>query len=280
MEVFSIKLGEEYNLGTNATLTAYLPQNLKEMGWENDLRPAVVLCPGGGYRMVSEREAEPVALKLLTLKLNVFILNYSVAPARYPTQLLEVAAAFDIITKNAKNWHTDKNNIGVMGFSAGGHLAAHYSNRFDIEEIKKVVKNPKQPDFCVLGYPVISADPAVCHLGSFKNLLGIEDVNKEIVENYSCDRMVNENTPKTFIFTTCTDATVPAVNSMLYSTALAKNNIPYCLHIYPYGRHGLATADEISCGEKHLTSPAVYRVADWIEEFKHWVRYSVYKNEE
>lgn len=129
-EIFHLKdfyreLGKN---GCDATLTTYLPDNLPEMGRIDERRPCLLICPGGGYEFCSKREQEPIALYFLPNGFNVFILKYSAAPNRYPTQLREVAAAMELIYKNADAWHCDTNRIAIMGFSAGGHLAAHYSN--------------------------------------------------------------------------------------------------------------------------------------------------------
>ena len=115
-------LGED---GRNPYLETYLPFNLTEMHRENRKRPCMVVCPGGGYSMCSQRESEPVALKFLADGYNVFVINYSVAPHRFPCQLREVAAVMELIYKNADAWNCDTEKIAIIGFSAGGHLAAH-----------------------------------------------------------------------------------------------------------------------------------------------------------
>ena len=115
-------LGEN---GCDAALTTYLPDNLTEMGRDSVRRPCLVICPGGGYQGCSQREAEPAAFNFLSDGFNVFVLNYSVAPHRYPTQLREAAAAMELIYQNAEAWHCNTTQIAIMGFSAGGHLAAN-----------------------------------------------------------------------------------------------------------------------------------------------------------
>ena len=115
-------LGEQV---CDAILEAYLPYNMTEMGRQNQRRPVILLCPGGGYAMCSQREAEPIALRYVNEGYNVFVLWYSVFPHRFPQALREVAASMELIHQNAEQWNCDENRIAIMGFSAGGHLAAH-----------------------------------------------------------------------------------------------------------------------------------------------------------
>ncbi len=271
MKCFDIELKNEYvflgNDGKNPTVSAYLPYNLKEMGRENHKRPCMVVCPGGGYGMCSEREAEPIAFKFLSLGFNVFVLYYSTAPHRYPTQITEVAATFDLIYKNADCWHCDTDKIGIIGFSAGGHLAAHYSNAYNNADICALFADSKKPNFTVLGYPVISSDKAIAHQGSFENLLGEYPES----DDFSCECLVSANTPKTFIWHTASDEAVPVQNSLSYVNALANNNVPFSLHIYPYGRHGLSTADLLTNNSCDLDDKKSY-TADWLKELEKWLR--------
>ena len=215
-EIFHLKdfyreLGKN---GCDATLTTYLPDNLPEMGRIDERRPCLLICPGGGYEFCSKREQEPIALYFLPNGFNVFILKYSAAPNRYPTQLREVAAAMELIYKKADAWHCDTKRIAIMGFSAGGHLA------------------------------VITADPTWAHLGSFDALLGKKDRTAKEIMDFSCDKLVTRGTPPAFLWHTSEDPCVPVMNSLLYAQALVSCGIPFELHVYPHGGHGLATSDE------------------------------------
>lgn len=233
-------LGEN---GRDATLAAYLPDNLTEMGRDNEAHPSLLICPGGAYCFCSQREAEPIALHFLTEGFNVFILYYSVNPYRFPAQLCEVAAAMELIHKNAAAWHCDAARTAIMGFSAGGHLAAHYSTAYDCPEVRALFPDSKPVQASILCYPVITADPAWTHLGSFDALTGKTERTPEEIQKFSCDKLVTEHTPPAFLWHTAADGSVPVMNSLLYAQALAAHKIPFELHVYPEGEHGLATSD-------------------------------------
>ncbi len=273
MRCFDIELKEKYNFlgedGRNPKLVCYLPYCLKEMNRENEKRPSMVVCPGGGYAYCSEREAEPIALKFLNWGFNVFVLDYSTAPHRYPNQLKEVAAVFEEIYKNADEWNCDINKIGIIGFSAGGHLAAHYSNVYNCGVVREVFPNSKKPNFSVLCYPVISADETFAHKGSFVNLLGTYPEG-DAVASFSCDKLVSSDTPPTFIWHTTEDQVVPVKNSLVYATALADNKVPFSLHIYPYGVHGLSTVDRLTNDDDRL-DPKTLLANTWLEDLKKWM---------
>ena len=260
-------LGEN---GCDATLTTYLPDNLTEMGRNNEIRPCLLICPGGGYEFCSQREAEPVALNFLPDGFNVFVLNYSIAPHRYPTQLREVAAAMELICRNAETWHCDTTHIAIMGFSAGGHLAAHYSTAYDCSEVRAIFPDSKPVQASVLCYPVITADPAWAHLGSFNALTGKTSRTPEEILKFSCDKIVTSHTPPAFLWHTAADSCVPVMNSLLYAQALAVQKIPFELHIYPQGEHGLSTCDSTTLD--HVLSEHEYDHA-WLDSAKKWLKY-------
>lgn len=258
-------LGED---GKDPRLEIYLPENMAEMGREHRKRPCLLICPGGGYCACSHREAEAIAVHFLPEGMNVFILWYSVAPHRYPAQLREAAAAMELIHQNAEEWNCDPSKIAILGFSAGGHLAAHYTNAYDCAEVRAVFPESKPVNASVLCYPVITADPAFSHAGSFQNLLGHAPDAKEI-ERFSCDRLVRAETPPAFLWHTSTDDAVPVMNSYLYAMALAKFGIPTELHVYPFGQHGLATAD---CQTVDDMNENIVHASAWLPAAKRWLR--------
>ncbi len=278
MRCFDIELKEKYGFlgedGRNPKLTCYLPYCLKEMNRSDEKRPCMVVIPGGGYSRCSEREEEPIALKFLNWGFNVFVLDYSVAPHRYPNQLIEVAAVFEEIYKNADEWNCDTNKIGVIGFSAGGHLAAHYSNAYNCDAVRKVFADSKKPNYSVLCYPVITTDQDFAHRGSIVNLLG--DFPKgDDAANYSCEKLVTSDTPPTFIWHTAEDAVVPVKNSIAYAAALADNKVPFSLHIYPYGQHGLSTCDTLTNSQTALNEKNILAYG-WLEELKKWIEVTAF----
>ena len=257
-------LGEN---GCDPTLDIYLPFNYE--GRENQKRPCILLCPGGGYRIVSPREAEPIALHLFPEGYNVFILTYSTQPHCFPTQIREAAAAMEVIHANAESWNCDTDRIGIMGFSAGAHLSAHYTNRYDCPEVREVFPDSKPVKANILCYPVITGDPAFRHTGSIEKLSGHYPATAEDAENFSCEKMVTENTPPTFIWATAADHIVPVNNSLLYAQALSANKVPFELHIYPYGKHGLSTVDLWTNAE---IPEEVARAAEWLPNLKKWLK--------
>lgn len=254
--------------GAEPVLYTYLPYNLKEMKRENDKRRSILICPGGAYGFCSEREGEPVALKFLGEGFNCFILKYSTAPHRFPTQLREAAAAMELISLKAEEWNCDAQKIAVMGFSAGGHLAAHYSLSYDCPEVREAFPDSKRPNAAVLGYPVITADERYAHRGSFENLLGHMPDKKE-AEKFSCERLVNENTPPTFLWHTAEDPSVPVMNTLLYAAALSENKVPTEAHIFTFGGHGMST-----CDSQTLDSipPNAERNKIWLPSASQWLK--------
>lgn len=253
----------------NPTLDIYLPYNMVEMNRQNQKRPCMLICPGGGYGGCSEREWEPIALHFLPEGFNCFVLKYSCAPHRFPTQLREVAAVMELIYSKADEWNCDTSKIAIMGFSAGGHLAAHYSTMFDCKEVREIFPDSKAVNASVLCYPVITADFCRTHQGSFFNLLGRAPETQEEKDYFSCDKHVDSNTPPAFLWHTAEDGAVPVVNSIMYANALIDNKVPVELHIYPHGGHGLSTCDKHTVDD--VTSVIAYN-SIWLDSLKRWLK--------
>ncbi len=272
MRCFTVSLKEHFAFlnGSEAVLEAYLPYNMTEMCREHQRRPCVLICPGGGYAMCSQREAEPVALQYLKEGYNTFVLWYTVAPKHFPHALREVAASVELIHRNAEAWNCDESLVAILGFSAGGHLAALYSNAYDWPEVREVLPESKPVQASVLCYPVISADPAVAHMGSFECLLGHLPLTAEETERFSCDRLVRDTTPPAFLWHTSEDNCVPVQNSLRYATALADHHVPFELHIFPYGYHGMSICTrETLDGE---ITPGMQHAQCWVEESCRWLK--------
>lgn len=223
-------------------LVTYFLDNSPEMR-PKQKRPLVLICPGGGYAMTSDREAEPLAMRFLAMGYHAAILRYSVAPARYPVALFQLAKSVLYLKEHAEEFHVDAEKIVIQGSSAGGHLAASlgvFWNQPFLAEALGTSSDMLKPAGLLLSYPVITSG-AFAHRGSFENLLG--DRAAELSENMSLEKQVSSDTPRTFLWHTETDHTVPVENSLLFFQALHKNGVAVELHIYPVGGHGLGLAN-------------------------------------
>ena len=256
------------NNGCNAYVDCYLPDKMHGIQLDTEQYPCLVICPGGAYMLVSERESEAMALKFISEGYRIFVLHYSVAPHRFPQQLLEVAGVVELIHQNVKVWCCDPDDIAIMGFSAGGHLACQYSNRYDCPEIREVLPNSKPVQKAILSYSVLTAKEPFVHRGSMENLLGHEPISPD-EKGCSCELLVTEHTPPTFLWHTAEDRDVPVENSLLYAGALAAAKVPFELHVYPYGGHGLCTVDELTCVGLSERERYAHR---WIGDCKKWLK--------
>lgn len=209
-------------------------------------RPAVILCPGGGYELTSYREGEPLAMHFLSKGYHVGVLRYSICPARFPTALLELGIAMSLFHEHAEEWKVDTDHIIVQGSSAGGHLAGClgvFWNRQFLTDILGISSSVLRPAGLILSYPVITADEAYAHMGSFQNLLGDEFYKEK--ENLSLEKQVGPHMPPCFIWHTFEDRTVPVENTLLLAMALKKAKVPAEIHIFQKGIHGLGLASEL-----------------------------------
>lgn len=243
MEIKRVDLNEEYGLGVETPLKMFLHGQEDEMKPFNEKLPAMVVVPGGGYGFTSEREADPIALEYFIRHYNAFVVRYAVAPSRYPTALTQVACAVDYVKKHAAELNVDENKVFAVGFSAGGHLTGCLANFCDDLPVPEAggKKLDARPAGVVLSYPVITPHS---HEDSFKNLLGITNVDCPEAEALSLDKTVTAANPPCFIWATVTDACVDPIATLLYTTALHKNKVKYECHIFPEGPHGLATCNE------------------------------------
>ena len=213
-------------------------------------RPLILICPGGGYNHVSVREGEPLALQFMAMGCHAAVLKYSVSPAVYPAQLLELAKAVALIRDRAQEWHIRKDRLLIQGSSAGGHLAASFgcfwkkdllagASGGDVEKLR--------PDGLILSYPVFTSGE-FAHRGSFEMLLG--ERYGELVQEMSLEHQVNRDTPKTFLWHTFEDGAVPVENSLLFAQALRREKIPVEFHLFPSGGHGRALGNELPSMEE------------------------------
>jgi len=212
--------------------------------------PNILIIPGGGYWGVADREGYPVALKFLNSGYNAFVLDYSTVDrtpdVKYPMQLMQALSAVRYIRENAEKNQTGKNVI-VCGFSAGGHLAAMTLTMYNKKDILLAMNDKKADDFRpsagVLCYPVISSGK-YAHRDSFINLTGSKEQN--VHDTVSPDRYIDKNTPPVFLWHTRDDNIVPVENSFIFAEKLKENNIPFALHIFESGEHGLSACNKIS----------------------------------
>ena len=251
----------------NAFVTTYIMEANPELPVKK--RPTIVICPGGGYEFVSYRESEPVALQYLARGYNVVVLRYSIYPdATYPTALLELGRVVQMLRERADEWLIDENKIVLMGFSAGGHLAASYScfwTKAFLSDTLGCDKDMLKPNGVILSYPVITSGE-YAHRGSFVSLLG--DRYDELVEEMSLENQVTGSNPPTFLWHTVTDVDVPVENSLLFTRALKDKNILVELHLYSEGPHGLALANEFTAVNETQIVPSCQT---WVELAHLWM---------
>lgn len=223
---------------------------------------AILVLPGGGYGHLSEiKEGSAVAEWLNSLGISAFVLKYRLGP-KYgqPNQLLDAARALRTIRARAKEWNLDEKRIGILGFSAGGHLASTLSTHFDAgkpDAKDEIERASSRPDLQILIYPVITMGEFT-HQGSKKNLLG-ENPSAELVQKYSNELQVTKETPPAFLVHTMNDTAVPVENSLQFVAGLRKNGVPFEFHLYEQGPHGFGLAPT----NPYLNSWAE-RCADWL----------------
>ena len=229
--------------------------------------PAVLIIPGGGYKNLAfEHEGIKVAEWLNKIGISAFVLMYRTPhweskPCKTKVALLDAQRALQIIAENAKQWNIDSAKIGIIGFSAGGHLAATLSNHFDfISSGKSTDKKSYRPSFCILVYPVISMTEKLTHLGSKYSLLGSSPRDEE-VHFFSNELQISaEKTPPTLLIHAIDDAVVIPENSILYHETLQENKIPTRLHLMDKGGHGF--------GIKNALAPT----NSWLKITKEWLK--------
>jgi acetyl esterase/lipase len=210
---------------------------------QNTAVPAVVVCPGGGYgALAMNHEGRQIANFLNSLGVTAFVLKYRLGPKyHHPIELGDAQRAIRIVRAQAKEFGIDPEKVGIMGFSAGGHLASTAGTHFDAgspQAPDAIDRVSSRPDFLILGYPVISFTTPYTHKGSMRNLLG-DNPDPKLVESLSNELQVTEQTPPTFLFHTNGDTGVPPENSVLFYMALRKAKVPAEMHIFEKGPHGV-----------------------------------------
>lgn len=222
------------------TLTVFKSEEGKATG------AAIVICPGGGYGGLAQHEGKDYAEWLAKNGVTGFVLKYRLGPGGYkhPRMLEDAARAVRTVRARAAEWNIDAKRIGIMGSSAGGHLASTLLTHFDSGNPSAedpIDRQSSRPDLGILCYPVITMVGPTTHLGSKKNLLG-ENPSEDLAKSLSNEQQVTKDTPPTFLWHTYEDTGVVPDNSMLFALALQKNKVPYELHVYEKGKHGIGLA--------------------------------------
>lgn len=259
----------------DATLTSLCISNTEEL--KQLPRRAVIICPGGGYRMVSDREAEPVAATFLAAGFATFILRYTTGEkAADFAPLKQIALAVKHVREHAAHYNVDADYVFTCGFSAGAHLAASAGVLWQHPALSDVLGEAPtgiaRPTGMILCYPVITGW-GPCHPGSFRRLCGKEDYTREDAEPFSLELHVDATTPPAFLWHTFTDKVVPVQNSLLFADAMTRAGVPFELHIFPEGPHGLSLCNEQTASRlSHMiqphNTPWVSLAVQWIRDFK------------
>lgn len=222
---------------TTPTLTVYLPEK------KDSFLTAVIICPGGGYaRLATEHEGHEVAKTFNQKGVAAFVLKYRI-PAdssmnnKEIVPLQDAERAIQLVREKAKEWNINPDKIGIMGFSAGGHLASTAGTHFNMVVIDNAGNINLRPDFMILGYPVISFADSLAHIGSRDNLIG-RNASEEKIKLFSNELQVTAQTPPAFLVHAADDKTVKVTNSILFFEALQKNKVAAEMHIYQRGGHG------------------------------------------
>lgn len=235
----------------NPSIAVYRPEKSNGM--------AIIMCPGGGYaRLAMGHEGHDMAAWFTAQGITYVVLKYRMPNGHYEVPLSDAEQAIRIVRQHAAEWNINPHRIGIMGASAGGHLAASLATLYSSQETR--------PDFQVLFYPVISMKEGVTHAGSRVNLIG-EKPSAELEKKYSLEQQVNAQTPQAFIMLSSDDGAVPPANSLGYYEALLKNHVPATLHAYPIGGHGWGFRDNFTYKRQ------------WTGELEKWLREGVTFNE-
>ena len=263
-------LSEEY---PEASLTAYVCDKSPEV----EPRPAIIVCPGGGYSFVSSREGEPIVRRFFSEGFNIYLLMYSVKErAKDYAPLIQASLALKLVRERADEDNTNPNKIYIMGFSAGGHLAASAGTMWNTSVVRDAVgvtdgsapEGINRPDGMILCYPVITAGE-FAHKGSIKNVSGHTEITDEDIATFSLEKRVDSTTPPAFIWHTFTDSGVPVENSLLFMNALAAAKIPFEAHIFPQGPHGLSLCTKDT--NPNYDDPIIRHAKVWTDLAAKWI---------
>lgn len=258
--------GVERQGSAEGYLTVYMRSQSNEIA--KKLRPSIVVAPGGGYGFRSDREAEPVALKFVDAGYAAFVLDYTIK-TRFPVPLVEACMAVAYVRENAERLGLD-GNVAAIGFSAGGHLVGMLATMFDAKEVKDVLGTRarlSRPDAVILSYPVVTMGEPT-HGGTRDIITG---GSAELVERLSVEKRVSKDSVPAFIWHTAADDCVPVEHSLMLAAAYRKNNVPFALHIFEKGWHGLSLMSEETC-DMTDKDKAIASVGAWVALALDWLK--------
>lgn len=228
----------------NPSITVYRAQKPNGM--------AIIMCPGGGYaRLAMNHEGHDMASWFTTQGITYVVLKYRMPNGNYEVPLSDAEQAIRLVREHAAEWGINPQRVGIMGASAGGHLAASLASLYSSDKTR--------PDFQILFYPVISMQKGVTHGGSRLNLIG-ENPSQELEQKYSLERQVSPRSPQAFIMLSSDDGAVPPINGIGYFLALRDQKVPASLHVYPTGGHGWGFRDNFTYKRQ------------WTGELEKWLR--------
>ena len=257
----------------NVTLTAMVQPLDPEVPYVRK-RPAILILPGGGYQYCSEREAEPVAYPYLAAGYSAFVLRYSVMEhSAWPNPLRDYERAMEFILEHAEEWNILPDKIAVIGFSAGGHLAANLATSVGDEDIREqggMDPDAVRPNALMLSYPVITAGK-YAHRGSFQCLLGDQAHNQALLDKFSIEKHIDAKTPPVFVWHTMTDDAVPVKNTLMLIQACRAAGVSIEAHLFPEGSHGLSLANAETAGNGFYAH-IVECVQCWPDLAEAWLR--------
>jgi acetyl esterase/lipase len=272
---------------SNATLTAYIPDTSLEHQMAGN-RPAVIICPGGAFLGITEKEAEPVALRFLSAGYHAFVLKYSIGAdmARLPAPFIDAAKAILLVREHAGRWGVNPDKITLCGFSTGGYVAAHLAATWQEDYLTKALKADNQlfrPNALLLGYPLldmnqfklknIDRSPEMKTLIEmiFTTIYGTIDPKKELLEEGDYKNKITSHMVPTFLWTTSEDVLVGVDESLEFIKVLASKHIPYEFHIFEKGAHGLSLGDQ-TVGYLEEEMKELGNVKQWVDLALNWLK--------
>lgn len=297
MLIEKIKLWEDCE---TANLYSYILENSQEFK-KDEKKPAVIICPGGAYLSTSDREAEPVAMKFMAQGYNAFVLRYNTyftepvkdwgelpdinTNSTYPAPLFDLAKSIKIIRENAEKWFIDSDKIIICGFSAGAHLCASLAVHWQEEFLKEKIGSDNEqlmPNAVILSYPLLDYNVMKEGIDAAQNyringlweisnkaVFGKSEVSEEERSKLSPTNYVTSKTPPTFIWHTTEDNLVYVSNSLKFAAELTKNKVPYALHIFESGEHGLSLSDETTAANEQQINE---ECRDWFDLALKWLK--------